>query len=186
MIATHLTHMENIMKRYHPILVSLHWLLTVLIVVALLMGSNILSQIPNDNPEKLFALKLHMISGFIILGLMIVRLIVRIRTQKPPQADAGNEVLNKAGVAAHYLLYLLVFGMVGSGIATALIAGLPDIVFNNSGVALPENFDNILPRVFHGVIAKILFAMIFLHVLGALYHQFIRKDGLLSRMWFGK
>jgi cytochrome b561 len=90
--------------------------------------------------------------------------------------------LNKAGIVAHTLLYLLVFGMVGSGMATALIAGLPDIIFNNSGVALPENFNDILPRIFHGVIAKVLFVMIFLHVLGALYHQFIRKDSLLSRM----
>ena len=174
------------MKRYHPALVSLHWLLTVLIVVSLLMGSNILSQIPNDNPEKLFALKMHMVSGFIILVLMIVRVIVRKVTQKPAAADTGNAVLNKAGIAAHYLLYLLVFGMVGSGIAIAVISGLPDIVFNNSGVALPENFNDILPRLFHGVIAKVLFAMIFLHVLGALYHQFVRKDSLLSRMWFSK
>ena len=174
------------MKRYHPALVSLHWLLTVLIVVSLLMGSNILSQIPNDNPEKLFALKMHMIFGFIILVLMIVRVIVRKKTQKPLPAETGNAVLNKAGIVAHTLLYLLVFGMVGSGMATALISGLPDIVFNNSGVALPENFNDILPRVFHGVIAKVLFVMIFLHVLGALYHQFVRKDSLLSRMWFGK
>lgn len=174
------------MKRYHPALVSLHWLLTVLIVVALLMGSNILSQIPNDNPEKLFALKLHMISGFIILTLMIVRVIVRKVTEKPPHADTGNAILNKAGIVAHYLLYLLVFGMVGSGMATAIIAGLPDIVFNNSGVALPEDFSHILPRLFHGVIAKVLFAMILLHLLATLYHQFVRKDGLLSRMWFGK
>ena len=174
------------MKRYHPALVSLHWLLTVLIVVALLMGNNILSQIPNDNPEKLFALKMHMISGFIILALMIIRVIVRKVTQKPAPADAGHPVLNKVGIVAHTLLYLLVFGMLGSGIAIAVIAGLPDIVFNNSGVALPENFNHILPRLFHGVIAKVLFAMIFLHVLGTLYHQFIRKDSLLSRMWFGK
>ena len=174
------------MKRYHPVLVILHWLLTVLIIVALLMGSNILSQIPNDDPEKLFALKMHMISGFIILISMIVRVIVRKVTEHPTAANAGNAVLNKAGVIAHYLLYLLVFAMVGSGIATAVIAGLPDIVFNNSGVALPEDFNNILPRVFHGVISKVLFAMIFLHLLGALYHQFIRKDSLLSRMWFGK
>ena len=174
------------MKRYHPTLVSLHWLLTVLIGVALFMGSNILSQIPNDNPEKLFALKMHMIAGFIILVLMIVRVIVRKITDKPAAADTGNAALNKASVITHYLLYLLVFGMLGSGIATAIISGLPDIVFNNSGVALPEDFNHILPRFFHGVIAKGLFAMIFLHVLGALYHQFIRKDCLLSRMWFGK
>ncbi|MDQ7015946.1 MAG: cytochrome b/b6 domain-containing protein [Gammaproteobacteria bacterium] len=174
------------MKRYHPALVSLHWLLTFMIVVALFMGSNILSQIPNDNPEKLLALKAHMITGFIILTLMIARLIVRNVTEKPPLADAGNALLNKAGVMAHYLLYLLIFAMVGSGIATALISGLPDIVFNSSGVALPEDFNDILPRIFHGVIAKILFAMIALHILASLYHQFVRKDHLLSRMWFGK
>lgn len=99
------------MKRYHPALVSLHWLLAVLIVVALLMGNNILSQIPNDDPEKLFALKLHMITGFIILVLMIIRVIVRGVTQKPAPAETGNALLNKAGGIAHTLLYLLVFAM---------------------------------------------------------------------------
>jgi cytochrome b561 len=174
------------MKRYHPALVSLHWLLAILIIVALLMGSNLLSQIPNNDPEKLFALKMHMISGFIILVLMITRVVVRKMTDKPAPAETGNALLNKAGIIAHTLLYLLVFAMVGSGMAMALMSGLPDIVFNNSGVALPENFNHLLPRLFHGVIAKILFLMIFLHVLGALYHQFVRKDSLLSRMWFGK
>jgi len=173
-------------KRYHPILVSLHWLLAILIIVALLMGSNILSQIPNDNPEKLFALKTHMILGFIILALMIIRVIVRIVTQKPPPEDTGNIAIDKAGVFAHYLLYLLVFGMLGSGIATAIISGLPDIIFNNSGVALPTDFNDIFPRIVHGVLATLLFIMIFAHILGALYHQFIRKDGLFSRIWFGR
>ena len=174
------------MKRYHPVLVSLHWLLTVLIVVSLFMGGNILSEIPNSNPEKLFALKMHMIFGFIILALMVIRVVVRKLTEKPPHADTGNLVLNKAGLIAHYLLYLLVFGMLGSGIGTAVLSGLPDIVFNSSGAALPADFDHILPRIIHGFIAKVLFAMILLHVLGALHHQFIRKDSLLSRMWFGK
>ncbi len=174
------------MKRYHPALVSLHWLLAILIIVALFMGSNILTQIPNDNPEKLFALKMHMISGFVILVLMIVRVIVRNVTEKPPQADAGSDAKNKGGVIAHYALYILVFAMVGSGIGTAIMAGLPDIVFNNSGVALPTNFDDILPRVFHGYISKVLFAIIFIHILATLYHQFVRKDGLIARMWFGK
>ena len=99
--------------------------------------------------------------GFIILALMIIRVIVRKVTEKPAPAETGNETMNKGGVIAHTALYLLVFGMLGSGMATAIIAGLPDIVFNNSGIALPENFNDILPRVFHGFIAKALFAMIF-------------------------
>jgi len=174
------------MKRYHPALVILHWLTAFLILVALYMGSNVLTQIPNTNPEKIFALKMHMISGFIILVLMIIRVFVRKVTDKPLAQDTGQAALNKVGITAHYLLYFLVFAMIASGIATALISGLPDIVFNNSGVALPDSFDHILPRVFHGLLAKALFAMVALHLLGTLFHQFVRKDNLIARMWIGK
>jgi cytochrome b561 len=40
--------------------------------------------------------------------------------------------------------------------------------------------------VAHGYIAAILVAMIVLHVLAAIYHQFVRKDGLFGRMFFGQ
>jgi cytochrome b561 len=40
-------------------------------------------------------------------------------------------------------------------------------------------------RAFHELSWKILLALIILHVAAALYHQFIRKDNLLGRMWFG-
>jgi cytochrome b561 len=40
-------------------------------------------------------------------------------------------------------------------------------------------------RAFHELSWKILLALIILHVGAALYHQFIRKDNLLGRMWFG-
>jgi cytochrome b561 len=41
-------------------------------------------------------------------------------------------------------------------------------------------------RAFHELSWQILLALIILHVAAALYHQFIRKDHLLSRMWFGR
>jgi cytochrome b561 len=41
------------------------------------------------------------------------------------------------------------------------------------------------PRVAHGYIAAILAALILLHFLAALYHQFVRQDGLFRRMGFG-
>jgi cytochrome b561 len=42
------------------------------------------------------------------------------------------------------------------------------------------------PRVVHGWIAKLLMALVALHVVGVVYHQFGLKDRLLSRMWFGR
>ncbi len=41
-------------------------------------------------------------------------------------------------------------------------------------------------RVAHGWIASILAIAIIAHVLAALYHQFVRRDGLLRRMAFGR
>jgi cytochrome b561 len=174
------------MKRYHPALVVLHWLLAIMIVMGLVMGGFVLSATPNSDPEKLFALRMHMSMGMIIFVLMIIRLVVRSKTQKPPHADIGNALLNKLGVLAHYVLYLLVFLMAASGIGISIMAGLPDIVFGGSGAALPANFDAYPPRAAHGILALLLKITIALHILAALYHVFVRKDGLFSRMWFGK
>lgn len=174
------------MKKYHPLLVTLHWMLAIMVLIALFMGSQFLAPTPNSDPEKLNGLFGHMIAGMLILVLMLVRLVIRFTTQKPAAADTGNSLLNLAGKLAHWALYIVVIGMAASGLALANMAGLPDIVFFGSGETLPADFNAFGPRAAHGILAKILFALIILHVLAALYHQFFLKDNLFGRMWFGK
>ena len=60
-------------SRHHPALVSLHWLLALLIMLAMGMGTFVLKDIPNTSPEKLGALQGHMIMGFAIGALMMAR-----------------------------------------------------------------------------------------------------------------
>ncbi len=174
------------MKRYHPALVILHWLLALMIIMGLIMGSNVLSATPNDAPEKIFYLKIHMSMGIIILLLMLVRFVIRISTLKPPAADIGNSLLNKLGLLTHYLFYLVVIMMAASGMATANMAGLPEIVIGGSGEPLPATFDEFPPRIAHGILGFVLLLLLIGHVSAFLYHQFVRKDGLFSRMWFGR
>lgn len=172
--------------RYHPLLVTLHWLLAFTILLALGMGTFVLTEIPNTSPEKIGGLSDHMIAGIVILTLMLVRLGVRLFTDKPRPASTGSPLLDKVGRLTHYAFYLVVFLMAFSGIGTALQAGLPDIVFFGSGAPLPESFEIYPPRIGHGILAKVLMALIALHVSAALFHQFVRRDGLIKRMWFGK
>lgn len=174
------------MKRYNPLLVGLHWLIAIMILVALLLGGPSLAAMENDDPGKIFGLTGHMIWGLCIGGLMIIRLAIRIFSRKPPHADAGNALLNLGAQAAHWGLYILVFAMVGSGIALAFSADLFSIVFANSGGALPESFDIFSARIAHGIIATLILTLVGLHFVGWAYHQFILRDGLISRMWFGK
>jgi cytochrome b561 len=173
------------MARYHPLLVALHWLIAVLIIIALVFGSLRLSEMQNDDPEKLFALRAHMSIGIAVLFLMLVRLAMRIFSEKPPHATVGHPLADRLGVVTHWLFYLFVFAMAGSGIATASMAGLPSIVFGGSGAPLPEDFSVYPPRIAHGIIATLIGLLLLLHVLAALYHQFVRKDALFRRMWFG-
>ena len=173
------------MKRYHPILVALHWFLAMMIIMGLVMGGNVLSATSNSDPQKIFYLKMHMSAGMIIFILMLVRLVVRFVTAKPPHADIGNDLVNKLGIAAHYLFYLVVILMVISGFAIANMASLPEIVFGSSNIALPATFYEFPPRIAHSILSIILILLITAHVLAFIYHQFIRRDSLFSRMWFG-
>jgi len=174
-----------LVKRYHPGLVSLHWLLALLLVVALGMGSQVLAELPNTDPEKLTALMGHMIAGGLILLLTLVRLITRLTTAHPPAASTGMAWADRVAPLMHWVLYALVLAMAGSGIAMAVAFDLPGVVFNGVG-SLPADFHVAPVRAVHGVVSKLLALMIVLHVAAALYHQFVKRDGLFSRMWYGR
>ena len=173
------------MTRYHPALVALHWLLALFIVLALVAGNLLLEAVPNSDPAKIDGLRNHMGLGLTIGALMLIRLIVRRTTRKPPPADTGIRLLNIAGQAAHWGLYILVFLMVASGLGIALSAGLPGIVFGGAGT-LPADFSAYPPRAVHGIVSVLLMLLILGHVAGWAYHALFLKDRLLSRMWFGR
>ncbi len=171
--------------RYHPALVALHWVVALLIFLMLAVGKLVLLMMPNT-AAKVMPLTIHVVLGITILALLVIRFIVRVTTKRPSPADAGYPLLNKIGVATHYLLYLAAFGMVLSGLGMAQMSNLFQILFGNAGLPLPGDFWVYPPRVGHGVTATVLMLLIALHLGAALYHQFIRKDNLLARMWFGE
>jgi len=172
-------------QRYHPALMALHWLMALMIIALLLGGSLVTAPTPNTDPEKIGHIKGHMIVALSVGVMLIVRLLVRLRTSHPAPARSGMAWADRLAPWTHWAFYVLVFTMLVSGMTMAAMTGLPDIVFNGKG-SLPSDFWHLPPRVVHGIVAKALFALIALHIGAAVYHQVIRKDGLLSRMWFGK
>jgi cytochrome b561 len=174
------------MQRYHPLLVALHWLMALMILLALAAGGLVLANMPPDSPEKVQGLGGHMIFGMAIGVLLILRLVTRTRSTHPPRAETGNEMLDRIGRWTHWGFYALIAGMVLTGLATALGAGLFPIVYGAAAETLPPDLAAMPTRIAHGLIATILVALIALHLAAALYHQFVLKDGLLRRMWFGR
>jgi len=172
-------------SRYHPLLVALHWVMALLTIAALALGALVMVKIPNGDPMKIEALRSHMSGGAVILALMLVRLFVRTRTAHPQAATTGNPKLDRLAWLSHRIFYPAVFGMAASGLFMAMQTGLPGIVFLGHG-ALPADFWAYPVRTVHYVLSRLLMALIALHIAGALYHTFVRKDGLLRRMWFGR
>ena len=172
-------------SKYNTVQVALHWVVAFMVLFMLIMGTFVLAQTPNSDPSKLMALRGHMVFGSAILLLTVLRLVWRRMSAQPDHAETGNALLDKLGIAAHYGLNLLTLLAAASGIGIALQAGLPGIVFGGQGV-LPPDFWAYTPRIAHGILTKLLAGLIVLHVIGALYHQFIIKDRLFARIWFGK
>jgi cytochrome b561 len=175
-----------LVARYHPLLVTLHWLLAVLIIAMLCIGFLVLAPMPNADPQKIGILLVHMSVGMAIFALTVVRFIVRTRTSRPVDATTGYKRLDRLAPITHYGFYVLVVLMVGSGYATAILAGLNRSVFEGSGDPLPPDFSVYPTFMAHGTLAALLAGFIVLHVLAALFHQFVLKDGLLRRMLFGR
>jgi len=173
-------------SRYNPLLVAFHWLLAFMIIAALTLGFFGLAPMPNADPQKIDGLRAHMTGGILIFSLMAIRLVVRMSTTRPAAATTGYPLLDRIAPITHYGFYILVFAMAATGLTTALLAGLFPIVFGHSGSALPRTFLIYPTRVAHGIIAFTLVGLIALHLLAVVFHQFIKGDGLLRRMWFGK
>jgi cytochrome b561 len=162
----------NTPKRYHPVLVTLHWL-----TLVLLLGAGLLSDAGGRSP-----IEIHMIIGALLLVVMLTRLVVRFATKRPAWADTGNATLNQLGELVHYALYLAAFLILGVGGVMAYQRGLIAYAMGlGSTVSRPSPIVGI-----HELGWSLVLLLIFVHVGAALYHQFILKDNLLSRMWYGR
>jgi len=172
-------------SRYHPMLVALHWILALLIPTALALGTLVMAKIPTTDPMKVDALRGHMAGGILILTLMLMRFLIRFFADRPAAASTGSHLFDRLAQASHRMLYIAVIGMAAIGLSLALETGTLGILIGESP-RLPADFWAYKLRWAHYLISRLLWALIALHVAGALYHVLLRKDGLLRRMWFGR
>ena len=106
-------------------------------------------------------------------------------TAHPAPAATGHPLLDRLAWLSHRLFYVAVIGMGASGITMALQTRLPWVVFLGEGT-LPADFWAFPVRFVHYGFSRLLMTLIALHVMGALYHTLVLRDGLLKRMFFGR
>ena len=89
-------------KRYHPLMVTLHWLIVLLVFTDLYLGLFVFRPLLQGGgafriPES--DLAIHMAVGIAILVLIVVRFFVRVGTRKPAAATSSNFTGTSGGCA---------------------------------------------------------------------------------------
>ncbi len=133
---------------------------------------------PNTS-VKVLPLTLHMAFGISLLVLMTLQVVLRLTVRRPDPATTGSPFLDFIKKATHALLYVFTFLMGGSGALLAVHSHVLQLVVGGR-VLLPMVFDPFL----HAAIFAIFGLLCALHVLAALFHQFVLKDGLFGRMGY--
>ncbi|MDR6375911.1 MULTISPECIES: cytochrome b [Paraburkholderia] len=170
--------------RYHSAAIALHWLIAVLIVGGFYLGW-IMTDIPGFTPTKLKYFSWHKWIGVTVLMLAVARVLWR-ATHRAPALDSATPAWQKAAAhVVHGLLYLLMLAIPVSGYLYSSAAGIQVVYL---GIVPLPTFIGPDPalkatlRTVHVLLNYTLLALVAMHVLAALKHQFVDRDGLLARM----
>jgi cytochrome b561 len=172
----------NFTARYTGVAIALHWLVALLIVAALGVGS-FMADLPLS-PTRLRLVNWHKWTGVTILALTLLRLLWRL-THRPPPDVAMPRWQTGLAHAGHALLYLLCLAVPLVGWAYSSAAGfavvwlgvlpLPDLLPADKAMAQAV-------KPWHAALAWTLAVVVTGHVAAALWHQVVNRDGVIDRM----
>ncbi|EAY62780.1 Cytochrome B561, bacterial, partial [Burkholderia cenocepacia PC184] len=170
--------------RYAHTAIALHWLIALLIICDFALG------LGDDRHSRLHADKLKYFSwhkwiGVTVFALAVVRVLWR-ATHVPPPLPGGTPAWQRAAShGVHMLLYVLMIVIPVTGYLYSSASNIPVVYLGivplprliDPDPALKETF-----KTLHVSLNYILLALVAMHVLAALKHQLLDRDGLLSRM----
>ena len=177
---------KNTQDSYGLVAKLFHWGMAPLFLGMFVVAYTMMDMAPGDTKWMLYGL--HKSSGVVLLFLILFRFAWRLAGDVPSLPHTTAAWQKKAAHANILLLYAVMLGMATTGVAMSLLGGHPISVFGLFEMSSPY-LNKDLAKVAHsahGYISWVFIGSFSLHLLGALYHHFILKDGVLKRMWFTK
>lgn len=170
-------------RRYDRLTVLLHWSMAVLILAQIGLGLWMIDLPKDASGTRAGWFNVHKSLGIALLLLIALRLAwlgARPRVDPAPASAA----LQRAAHCSHALLYALMLLVPLSGFLGSVYSRYPIRAF---GVTLPRlaapwEAAKEAMSVIHQMSSYALIALIALHLLAVLLHQFVLRDRLLLRM----
>ena len=170
-------------NRYSTVSLILHWLIAALVVTQIGL---IMAHEATDGPISREFVNTHKSVGLSILVLTLIRLGWRIANPAIPLPVETPRWQKLAARTTHVLFYVFLLAMPLVGWAASSAGGREILWFGLfEWPLLPIGGGRDVARDLmdvHELAAKLLIALVILHILGALKHQFIDRDNVLHRM----
>lgn len=153
---------------YSTLQIALHWIIFLLVVVQLVSGDGMTEMIEAGEEGGTAAASVmvqgtvHYWAGIAVLVLAVVRIVVRLTSGVPAHAGAANPTLERIASIVHWAFYVLLFAVPVTGL-------------------LAYYFGDPMGEI-HELGKPAFILLILIHAGGALFNQFVRKDGTLMRM----
>lgn len=169
------------MTQYSKRMVIVHWLTLALLVAAWFLGDE-LAEMTDESHATLAAYFAHLLAGGAVLLLTAGRLLFRAADGVP--AAMGDTVMDKVAKGIQHFMYLVLFLLPVSGFVTVVTSDAGKALLAGDAALLPKDggYDEVFAHEVHEVLVTVLIVLVAVHVLGAIKHQFIMKDGLMERM----
>ena len=160
----------------------LHWLMAVCILAMLFIGVGMASTVAD---KYLTLVSIHKPLGIAILLLALIRLPLRLYYGAPALPSELPEPMKLAAKLSHYVFYALMIAMPLLGWAMLSAASYPVVLFGSvylpSIAPLNPELHTLLWNAHH-YLAFAFFALILLHLGAALFHAWVRRDGVFEAM----
>jgi len=183
---------KAMINRYSALARGIHWFTAFAILTLAILGfwmteraaANLWDSLTNTLYEW------HKLIGFTVLLVTILRTILKLNSKTPKYPDSISPFMVKIAAKVHFALYGLLFLVPLLGWAG--VTAYPALI-TVAGYSLPvmpgiPKSETIAKQIFqvHGVLAIMLLAIALLHVMAALNHLIVKRDGIFQRIWFGE
>lgn len=177
----------NKSARYSKPVIILHWLM-LLLMIGVYSFIELRVLFPKGTEPRELMKTIHFMLGLTVFLFVLIRIYFRLFSTTPAIEPVPSLLVQYVSKAMHLALYALMIAMPIAGWLILSAAGkpipfygleLPPIVAKNKELA-----DNI--KELHEAAGSLGYFLIAGHALAGLYHHYIRRDNVLTRMLLSK
>lgn len=163
----------------------LHWLVAAGVALQIYLGWA--AEWEERRSESFQLIHTHYQLGVVIFGLMVMRLLWRIASPPPPFAQDQSRLMRASAATVHWLFYALLITMPISGYVIWVWMNVPMDVFGVFDVPrvftppVEDETGRALAWYVHFYSSWLLIGLVIAHVIAAVWHELIRRDGAISK-----